>query len=251
MPRRCPSPTVVGPALCGACYPVAGYLAFRLVPAPVTLGRELADPQRWIAEYGADAATAGIAAAMLWLCAAWVAIGLTAMYLSLLPGLAGRCGSAVARRVVPAAVRRLIIAATGATVLLSPLPAVAAGVPTPAVPAPSWPVGQSSAGQPPATPAPGWPISQPPNATSPSKPVHRVTVVPGDSLWTIAADALGPAATEQRIAVAWPYWYRHRSPSAESWHIRSVGSPSTGRTPRRAASRPPCSGCVRCGWRSA
>jgi resuscitation-promoting factor RpfA len=38
--------------------------------------------------------------------------------------------------------------------------------------------------------------------------VHKVTVVPGDSLWTIAADALGPAASEQRIAVAWPYWYR-------------------------------------------
>ena len=36
----------------------------------------------------------------------------------------------------------------------------------------------------------------------------RVTVVqPGDSLWRIAARALGPGATPQQVAQAWPQWW--------------------------------------------
>jgi LysM repeat protein len=224
-----PSPIAAGAALCGACYLVAGYLALQVVPAPVTLGRELGHPHRWIAQYGPDAALAGLAAAVLWLCAVWVAVGLTAMYLSMLPGLAGRCGNAVVRRVLPGAVRRLVAASTGATVLLSPLPAATATAtatasttaPAPAVPAPSWPVARPPgpaarshpAVRPPAAPAPGWPIDRipvpPTGATgSPSEPTRSVTVRTGDSLWTIAGTALGPTATEQQIAIAWPYWYR-------------------------------------------
>jgi hypothetical protein len=194
-----PSPIAAGAELCGACYLGAGYLALRLVPAPVTLARELGHPHRWIAQYGPDAALAGLAAAVLWLCAVWAAVGLTAMYLSLLPGLAGRCGSAVVRQLLPGAVRRLVAASTGATVLLSPLPAATASAtpaaptvasattpaatttaptaasasataPAPAVPAPSWPVARPTgpparshpAVRPPAAPAPGWPIDRMP-----------------------------------------------------------------------------------------
>lgn len=214
--------TAAGTVLSAACYLGAGYLACHLTPAPVTLGRELAHPHRWIAQYGPDVAVAGVASAVLWLCAVWVAVGLTAWYLSMLPGLAGRCGSAVVRRVLPGAVRRLLVASTGVTVLLSPLPAVAAAGPTPTVPAPSWPVGQPAASptpsqsldQPPVRPAPGWPTDRTPAMPAagtpdrPAAPAGSVTVAPGDSLWTIAATALGPAATEHRIAVAWPYWYR-------------------------------------------
>lgn len=36
----------------------------------------------------------------------------------------------------------------------------------------------------------------------------EVTVKPGDSLWSIAADNLGPFATETEIAGAWPEWYK-------------------------------------------
>jgi hypothetical protein len=221
------SPTAGG-ALWGACYLGAGYLVFRLMPAPVTLSRELADPHRSVAQYGPDAVVASLTAGLLWLCAVWVTLALTAMYLSLLPGVAGRCGDAVLRRVLPAALRRLVVASTGATVLLSPLPAVASAgqppvVPTStaaasAVPAPGWPTDR-----PPSTSAPDWPTDRPPTVPAPDWPIEQapavpvagaggparnVTVTAGDSLWTIAATALGPAATEHRIAVAWPYWYR-------------------------------------------
>jgi resuscitation-promoting factor RpfA len=52
----------------------------------------------------------------------------------------------------------------------------------------------------PTTPAP--PLD--PNPQAPSSVVVR----PGDSLWRITGERLGPLATDHRIAVAWPYWYR-------------------------------------------
>jgi hypothetical protein len=52
--------------------------------------------------------------------------------------------------------------------------------------------------------------SQPAPAVQPAQP--GVTVATGDSLWTIAAAQLGPAATDRQIAVAWPYWYRANRP---------------------------------------
>ncbi len=33
----------------------------------------------------------------------------------------------------------------------------------------------------------------------------------GDSLWSIAADRLGPAADNRQIAEAWPRWYEANS----------------------------------------
>lgn len=35
----------------------------------------------------------------------------------------------------------------------------------------------------------------------------EVTVLPGDTLWDIAADQLGPDATDWEIAESWPRWY--------------------------------------------
>ena len=35
----------------------------------------------------------------------------------------------------------------------------------------------------------------------------EVTVTPGDSLWLIAAQRLGPDASDEAIAAAWPRWY--------------------------------------------
>jgi nucleoid-associated protein YgaU len=34
-----------------------------------------------------------------------------------------------------------------------------------------------------------------------------VEVQPGDSLWSITRRALGPGATEERIAQTWPAWW--------------------------------------------
>ncbi len=64
---------------------------------------------------------------------------------------------------------------------------------------------------------PGWtPAAQPvsgglivPEAKhSPATAPRHVAVVPGDSLWTIAATALGPMATDVEIAAEWPRWYQ-------------------------------------------
>lgn len=35
-----------------------------------------------------------------------------------------------------------------------------------------------------------------------------VTVRPGDSLWSIAVDHLGPQATDWEVAQEWPRWHR-------------------------------------------
>jgi hypothetical protein len=71
------------------------------------------------------------------------------------------------------------------------------------------------------------PPARPPDASPPSQPRHRasrvglvaasprraddgdraVTVVSGDSLWSIAAAHLGRDATPAEIAAAWPRWY--------------------------------------------
>ncbi|MFL6162788.1 MAG: LysM peptidoglycan-binding domain-containing protein [Jatrophihabitantaceae bacterium] len=46
----------------------------------------------------------------------------------------------------------------------------------------------------------------------PAQPAGSVLVRPGDSLWLITAQRLGPAASESQIAVGWPYWYRKNRP---------------------------------------
>lgn len=46
----------------------------------------------------------------------------------------------------------------------------------------------------------------PGGATPPGAP-ERVTVQPGDSLWSVAADHLPAGATAAAIAAAWPGWY--------------------------------------------
>src|SRR6185437_2018321 len=83
-------------AATGAPLGGAGYLLLRFAPAPTALARHLRAPRGWIAEVGTDAAVASIAGTLLWLCALWVVIGLTAVWLSQLPGLAGKAGRAVA-----------------------------------------------------------------------------------------------------------------------------------------------------------
>lgn len=39
------------------------------------------------------------------------------------------------------------------------------------------------------------------------RPSHTVVVRPGDSLWAITADELGPRATDRSISARWPEWY--------------------------------------------
>ncbi|MGI8666993.1 MAG: LysM peptidoglycan-binding domain-containing protein [Jatrophihabitans sp.] len=255
------------------------YLLTRSVPAAAELYQGVRAPHAWLAQVGPDAAAASLAGALLWLATLWLAAGLAASLLSLLPGRCGGIAGAIARRAMPAAMRKVVCACTGASLLLSPLSAAAAGpiqgtgaTAGPAQstraangPAPSWPMDQPAPSRPtaPAWPtdsvtgvgappgragapastvtsaAPVWPsttghptgtqqpeqppvtiepprtstpseAAEPPTATPPTAtptPSQRVTVAPGDSLWLIAANRLGPAASDGQIAVEWPYWY--------------------------------------------
>lgn len=54
--------------------------------------------------------------------------------------------------------------------------------------------------------SPGHPGNLPGQDLAPAGPA--VTVLAGDSLWDIAADHLGPEASDADIAVEWPRWYQ-------------------------------------------
>lgn len=183
------------------------YVLTTHVPHPAELGRHLRSPRTWVAAVGPDAAAGATAGALLWLVAAWVAVGLAAGAVSLLPGALGRWGHAVACRVTPAAVRRIVITAAGTSILMSPVTAGAA----PSIGAPA-PPGSSSM-----LPPVGWPIDPAlgrteataagaGQAATPNHTVDRVTVRPGDSLWSLAAHRLG-SGSPARIQAEWPRWY--------------------------------------------
>jgi hypothetical protein len=73
------------------------------------------------------------------------------------------------------------------------------------------PAAKPSASTPPTSPTQGHaPPSDvpPPSDVNNSPALPTVTVHPGDSLWSITADSLGPDASAAAIAVEWPYWYR-------------------------------------------
>jgi len=209
-------------------------------PDPGQLVRELSAPHRWISLVGPDAAVATLAGAALWLLALWVAVSLVVTAGSLLPGRLGAFAHAVACRLTPAALRRVVVSAAGVSVLLAPATALAAPTAPPApasapaaMPAVGWPTGPGSAptahptaptARPTAptarTPAPTArttaPAARTPAPRTPSTPQHRpapqpatgrLTVRPGDSLWTIAARRLGGRPAAARIQREWPRWF--------------------------------------------
>jgi nucleoid-associated protein YgaU len=51
------------------------------------------------------------------------------------------------------------------------------------------------------------PLGPAPHTPSSEQSRRTVTVVRGDSLWSIAARHLGPHATDQQVAREWPRWY--------------------------------------------
>lgn len=138
-----------------------------------------------------------VASTALVLLLAWVA---AAAWLDLLrrhTGLVGRVADAAWRLLVPATMRVAATAALGvgaATGVGGGAPALALDAPPP----------DSS------LPRVDRPHTSTPAVTSrASAPAARaqVTVVPGDSLWRIAARDLGPTATTPDIAAHWPRWY--------------------------------------------
>jgi LysM repeat protein len=215
----------------------------RLPPPSAALAGHLAAPHRWLAEAGTDRALAELAGAAIWVAAAWLALGLLAVAAAGFPGVTGRAADRLARGLLPAAVRALVAGSAGLGVLVAPVaalahapdplpapagPAVAApawpvtgppspaptrSAPTPSAPTPSAPTGTGTApSSRPPVPRPPVPRPRgprPPAAPTPptARPLAEVTVHPGDSLWTIAADHLGLRADRARVARAWPHWF--------------------------------------------
>lgn len=187
-----------------------GVALCRLAPSPGELSRGLAAPHAWLSRDGTDAAVGTVAGALLWLTALWLMLGLLVTVVSRFAGRPDGLLEALSRRITPALIRRLVTTATGASLVLTPTAAIAApmapppllatvGAALPAPPTPSIPVAPTPLL--PAETTPGPPLDPPPAAGS-------VLVKPGDSLWRITAQRLGPSASERQIAVGWPYWYR-------------------------------------------
>jgi hypothetical protein len=199
--------------------------AFVLVamsPDPALL-IHLRHPRAWLAAAGSDAASAELAGAALWLVAVWLGLGLSTCVAATLPGVAGRGARRLARLVLPTCVYRLAAGAAGLGVLLVSAQAHAGPPRRPAVttavalPAPTWP-GDAPLPSPrwptaPATPTPV-PVPHPADAhrqpgsvRAPARHASTVRVVPGDSLWRIAAAHLPGRASNRAVAAAWPRWY--------------------------------------------
>ena len=176
-----------------------------------------------------------------WLCTGWLALVAVLESGSCVPGEVGRLTARAARRVAPASVRGLVRLAVGASLAASVLsgPAALAEDRTPTVAGSStdyldWP-GLAPTVTPPMTPtaaptatataappatapatasaAPAAPAATAPVPTRDPQPAPRTVVVqPGDSLWSIARDALGPGATDRQVAAAWPRWWAANRP---------------------------------------
>jgi hypothetical protein len=140
------------------------------------------------------------------------------------PGLAGRAAANTAVRLAPSVVTGLVRAGVGVTVVATPamvtMPAAAAGAPVAAHDADGSEDLATAA-----LPGVGRPGDVPvraelvgaTNSQQPDSPwdersgrattTDAVIVAPGDCLWTIAARAIGPSATDAEIAATWPRWY--------------------------------------------
>lgn len=200
--------------------------AVALRAAPAKLARGLAHPGRWLDAVGVDAAVGTLAAAALWLLAAWVIVGLVAALAGRLPGAAGALARRTAMIALPRALYRAAAGAAGLGIVLSPAVASAAAphpggtpgasspVPAPLIPTSSVRVPQLPIAHPPDTSDTRSPDRHAPVPRPGTEPVHAlgqrtgtVTVRPGDSLWRIAAAHLGRAPSAARVAAAWPRWF--------------------------------------------
>ncbi|WP_458781607.1 LysM peptidoglycan-binding domain-containing protein [Arthrobacter sp. D3-16] len=175
------------------------------------------------------AAAAGGAALVGWWLVAFVFAGAT-VFLER----NGRTRAAAAtRNLSPALMRRLVLAALSVQLLSGP--AAHAGA---ILPGPEWTPAQSRVASAPASagplaveerpenPAtqpldidPGWqpaaPVAGPGLLAAPAVraveqagiETEAVAVLAGDTLWDIAAQAMGPGASDVEIAMEWPRWY--------------------------------------------
>lgn len=175
------------------------------------------------------AAAAGGAALVGWWFLAFVFAGATA----LLERNGRTRAAAVTRKLSPALMRRIVLAALSVQLLSGPAAHAGAIPPGPAwtptqdrvasAPASAEPLAVKERPENPATPLsdidPGWqpaaPVADPGLLAAPAVraveqagiETEAVAVLAGDSLWDIAAHAMGPGASDVEIAMQWPRWY--------------------------------------------
>lgn len=188
-----------------------------LAPDWPALGRHLMSADEWVAAVGADHAAASVAGAALWLCAIWLGVALLLMALAGAPGWLGATGRRLTKLIVPAAAARTLAGIAGLSISLSVIAPAAAAVGPLALassssPAPAWPISSPTATAPAAPSPPGWPVSTVVTGGPPGSPTgtdhgtdHRV--VPGDCLWNLAANQLGPTGRPGQIAALTAAWY--------------------------------------------
>ena len=218
---------------------VAGSLAVLLLcaPRPTAALALLRQPS---AAADPTAPVVALAALAAWAVTAWLAVAVLVVVAAHAPGLVGRAGQALARRVVPRAVRRAVEATLGLAVLTAPLAAThASAAPLPERPAGislDWPGAPAAAQAPPSAlsaarnddasryaldwpgaPARDGELAPRPDSTASAGPApappapapdsRTVVVRRGDSLWRVAERALGPDASDREVAAAWPRWW--------------------------------------------
>lgn len=159
------------------------------------LTRSLA-PHGW-AGVPFDTVLGGLAALVVAAGAAWLGLGILLTAVDLLGGL----GHTAAARITPAAVRRLVALGCGAALGGAGMTAHAADAPGAGSPVhaglgPAF-VGHVLSG----LPLPDRAVGSAPPAGPAAAPAH--TVRPGESLWSVTAEALGPRATPAEVAAGW------------------------------------------------
>jgi nucleoid-associated protein YgaU len=203
-------------------------------------GAAVANWTHWTAD--PERALLDAAALTGWALAAWLFVATALVVASQGPSVLGRLAAGVARMVTPRAARRLLEAALGVALAVGPAGAALAGpavvpagasvqlaldpVPAPivAAAAPVFPDLDRPSGvaSTPAVPtASAAPSSLPPTSAPTSAPASlstlstlptpstasRHTVVPGDTLWDLAAAASPPGASPAVITALWQQWY--------------------------------------------
>jgi hypothetical protein len=176
----------------------------------------------------------------------WLGLGMALSALAILPGALGDLCRPLAERVAPAAVRRVVAFILGTTLAAAFVPGTAVagvgreaghaavlvataarhpgaklggGVAVAAPDASFRSVSERSSSRDravvgrgldevDAAPPPSWPANSNSHAAARAKPsLQRITVRPGDTLWSIAADHLGRAASNADISAEWPRWF--------------------------------------------
>ncbi len=194
----------------------------------VAAGQDLVDAYRDPSMAGVDGLLIAVVSTAAAVIAVWFSACVALAVFAAVPGQVGGLMDRWSRPFVPRAIRRLVAIALGTALVGAGTSGCAAppvSVPRPSVVAS---VGQSALSEASVSaPSPGFVAAAPspllvptprrsatpvppaprPAGNPPGQPRSQVIVHRGDTLWTIAARALGGRATREQIAAEWPRWY--------------------------------------------